>query len=127
MLILSQFSCLGSWIRSLLLVHSKTIFIKLKNKAKISFILFILSETKFMKLKWPRCKTNWVLWQVLCFYVLLRHNWWSYTYTTFGICTVSCLNTCCKEPVKCAIITHLCFSYVEAWNWNLLEEWPSNT
>ena len=73
-----------------------------KNKTKTDFVLFILLEINFTKLKWVTCKTCKFHWCVSLFCIALqqtRLKWWSYFYITLDVCTITWLSFC-KEPAR---------------------------
>ena len=73
-----------------------------KNKTKTDFVLFILLEINFTKLKWVTCKTCKFHWYVSLFCFALqqtRLKWWSYFYITLDVCTITWLSFC-KEPAR---------------------------
>ena len=73
-----------------------------KNKTKADFVLFILLEINFTKLKWLTCKTYKFHWYVSLFCIALqqtRLKWWSYFYITLDVCTITWLSFC-KEPAR---------------------------
>ena len=73
-----------------------------KNKTKTDFVLFILLEINFTKLKWVTCKTCKFHWYVSLFCIALqqtRLKWWSYFYITLDVCTITWLSFC-KEPAR---------------------------
>ena len=73
-----------------------------KNKTKTDFVLFVLLEINFTKLKWLTCKTCKFHWYVSLFCIVLQQTglkWWSYFYITLYVCTITWLSFC-KEPAR---------------------------